>query len=46
MKEYGEFIKNKIQVFKSVGFDIEREELNPMLFEFQKDIVKWAHVRI
>ena len=42
MKEYGEFIKNKIQVFKSVGFDIEREELNPMLFEFQKDIVKWA----
>ena len=26
MKEYGEFIKNKIQVFKSVGFDIEREE--------------------
>ena len=42
MNEYEEFIKSKIQVFKSVGFDINREQLNPMLFEFQKDIVRWA----
>lgn len=42
MNEYEEFIKSKIQVFESVGFDINREQLNPMLFEFQKDIVRWA----
>lgn len=40
--EYEIFIKNKIQVFENVGFDIDKEDLNPMLFEFQKDIVKWA----
>jgi hypothetical protein len=27
---------------KNYGFDIEKENLNPMLFDFQKDIVRWA----
>ena len=42
MNNYQEFIKNKIQVFESVGFEIEKENLNPKLFDFQKDIVRWA----
>lgn len=41
-EEYEVFIKNKVQVFKNMGFDIDKNELNPMLFEFQKDIVRWA----
>lgn len=27
---------------ESIGFDIDKSELNPMLYEFQKDIVRWA----
>ena len=27
---------------ESSGFDIEKSELNPMLYEFQKDVVRWA----
>ena len=42
MNEYEKFIESKIQVFESVGFDIDREKLNSMLFDFQKDIVRWA----
>ena len=42
MNEYEKFIESKIQVFESVGFDIDKEKLNPMLFDFQKDIVRWA----
>jgi len=33
--------KKKIQIL-STGFDIETEDLNQMLFDFQKDIVRWA----
>lgn len=39
---YKEFLENKKQRIKSVGFDIELDQINPILFEFQKDIVKWA----
>ena len=42
MINYQDFIKNKIQVFESVGFEIEKSELNSKLFDFQKDIVRWA----
>lgn len=41
-KEYIEFLKKKIKLSEEFGFDIEREEINPLLFEHQKDIVKWA----
>lgn len=27
---------------ESSGFDIDKSELNPMLYDFQKDIVRWA----
>lgn len=40
--EYNEFIKSKAIVLESVGIDIHADELNPLLFNFQKDIVRWA----
>ena len=40
--EYTEFLLNKRFVVESSGFDIRRDELNPMLYDFQKDIVRWA----
>lgn len=39
---YLDFLNNKKFVLESTGFDVTREELNPMLFNFQKDIVRWA----
>lgn len=29
-------------MLESSGFDIDKSELNPMLYDFQKDIVRWA----
>ena len=40
--EYSEFLKNKRFVLESSGFDIDKSELNKMLYDFQKDIVRWA----
>lgn len=39
---YNEFLSNKRFVLESSGFDIDKSELNPMLYDFQKDIVRWA----
>ena len=39
---YLEFLQNKSFVLESSGFDIEKEKLNQMMFEYQKDIVRWA----
>ncbi len=39
---YDEFLKQKDYVLESSGFDIDKNELNPMLYDFQKDIVRWA----
>lgn len=39
---YKEFLQTKEQRFISDGKEIELSEINPILFEFQKDIVKWA----
>lgn len=39
---YHEFLSNKRFVLESSGFDIDKSELNPMLYDFQKDIVRWA----
>lgn len=40
--DYKEFLQNKRFVLESSGFDVDKSELNPMLYEFQKDIVRWA----
>lgn len=39
---YRDFLKNKRFVLESSGFDIDKSNLNPMLYDFQKDIVRWA----
>lgn len=39
---YEEFLLTKKQRIESVGYDIDLNVINPMLFDFQKDIVKWA----
>lgn len=42
MNEYQDFLNNKKFVLESSGFDVDRDELNAYLFDFQKDIVRWA----
>lgn len=42
MDNYLDFLNNKKFVLASTGFDVDRSELNPALFDFQKDIVRWA----
>ena len=39
---YKEFLASKRFVLESSGFDIDKSMLNPMLYDFQKDIVRWA----
>ena len=40
--KYQEFLKTKEIKYEGRGLDIPREELSPILFEFQKDLVKWC----
>lgn len=40
--DYESFLKQKDYVLESSGFDVNKNDLNPMLYEFQKDIVRWA----
>ena len=40
--EYQEFLKRKRFVLESSGFDIDQEQLNPKLYAYEKDIVRWA----
>lgn len=42
MTDYQEFLKSKTTLQASVGRTIELAEINPILFGFQRDIVKWA----
>lgn len=42
MQSYEEFIKNKLTYKLKKALTVEKSELNPILFEYQKDIVKWA----
>ena len=39
---YIDFINNKAITTISAGIDVPTSELNPKLFDFQRDIVKWA----
>lgn len=40
--DYKEFLEDKIVVAENYGHDIKREDINPILLDHQKDIVKWA----
>lgn len=39
---YNEFLQTKIIGVNEVGFDITENDVNPILFPFQRDIVIWA----
>tara|TARA_R100000789_G_scaffold98593_1_gene102831 strand:+ start:34 stop:2295 length:2262 start_codon:yes stop_codon:yes gene_type:complete len=40
--KYDQFIKNKKNIIINSGFEVDIKKINPMLFDFQKDIVIWA----
>jgi DNA modification methylase len=40
--EYQEFLDTKRIIVKPTGFEVSIEDLNPMLYDYQKDIVKLA----
>lgn len=42
MKGYAEFLAHKRLVTVPSGFQVSRSSLNPMLFDFQSDIARWA----
>jgi DNA modification methylase len=42
MKEYSEFLKTKQKSMVVSGFDVDESDLNPLMFDFQKFIVKRA----
>lgn len=42
MDDYKAFLEKKKISINPTGFDVEKEELNENLFEWQKDVVKWA----
>lgn len=41
--EYDDFLENKKSTIQPIGLtDIVKEDINPILFDFQRDIVLWA----
>ncbi len=40
--DYLSFIEKKNLILQSSGFDIDNSKLHPAMFDFQKDIVRWA----
>lgn len=40
--KYDEFIKSKMTKAVDSGFEISIDDLNPMLFDWQKEIVRWS----
>lgn len=45
MKNYNQFLESKRERVNPVGFDVARGDMNPSLFEWQAEIVKWALMR-
>ena len=39
---YDDFLHSKVQVAQACGFEMPKEQMNPMMFEWQKDITRWA----
>lgn len=39
---YEEFLRRKEIIVPSAGIDIEKADVNPLMFDFQRDIVIWA----
>jgi len=40
--DYPTFLKEKLVNFRPSGFDVESDDLNPMLYDWQRVLVKWA----
>jgi superfamily II DNA or RNA helicase len=40
--QYKDFINSKSKTFENTGIDVNKNTLNSNMFEFQKDIVRWA----
>ena len=40
--DYNEFLSSKLVATKPDGITVEPDKINPMLFDFQRDIVLWA----
>ena len=40
--EYDRFLERKVTLVKDYGFHVELSDLNPMLFPFQRAIVRWS----
>lgn len=45
LNAYRDFISTKAIVQESAGITVDKETLNPMLYDFQKDIVRWAFAK-
>jgi DNA modification methylase len=45
MNDYNEFLESKRIVIEPSGFSVDLDDLNPMLFDWQKAIVRWALAR-
>ena len=43
--QYKDFLVHKQEVLSFSGIEVSKDELNPMFFEYEKDIVKWALAR-
>lgn len=42
MKTYTEFLESKRIIVTPSGIDVPLEQINPQLFDFQRDITRWA----
>jgi hypothetical protein len=42
MTNYETFLENKRVIPQAAGFDIPESAINPMLFDWQRQIVRWA----
>ena len=42
MNDYARFLESKKIVAPTTGMEVEPEDINPKLFEFQRDLVRWA----
>lgn len=42
MTDYDAFLQSKLLVVQGSGFDVELDTLDPKLFPFQRDLVRWA----
>ena len=40
--KYDDFLRSKQRIPPACGFEMPKERMNPMMFEWQKDITRWA----